>query len=289
LSFTLTVSCRGYALTLGDLRRSIGVVGLPNDQPGVPTAAPSTPPTDNSALLPFAARLVAERASPQDWLLRVRWLNDLANGDAMNAGEHALSHASVKKREPVKPLAKVLSKNAGNRLSIILSPNTDGDVDFPLDIRWNLQYLEVVSNRARRAGLDPCPAQLFSLANRMSLLLERRAKSYVESLALESGLRTFKDLNSSVLKTSYALSKGALGSESLPHPAVAFVFPFLSLWDDWLGRWASGGKEEVSDEDLTKLLQSVQRRDWFWEACEVTSCEQGMLGMLALHWHWLRK
>ncbi|XP_061423759.1 LOW QUALITY PROTEIN: midasin [Lethenteron reissneri] len=282
---------RGYALTLGDLRRSIGVLGLPNDQPDeVPTADPSTPPTDNSALLPFAARLVAERASPQDWLLRVRWLNDLANGGAINAGQvgtvlraasealNAVSETGLVSR--IVSCQQHLAQQAGDSSSL---------ADFPLDIRWNLQYLEVVSNRARRAGLDPCPAQIFSLANRMSLLLERKAKSYVESLALESGLRTLKDLNSSVLKTSYALSKGALGSESLPHPAVAFVFPFLSLWDDWLGRWTSGGKEEVSDEDLTKLLQRVQRRDWFWEACEVTSCEQGMLGMLALHWHWLRK
>uniref|UniRef100_A0A4W3JDL5 Midasin n=1 Tax=Callorhinchus milii TaxID=7868 RepID=A0A4W3JDL5_CALMI len=82
--------------------------------------------TDKSSVVSAAVRLVTEKASNQDWLLRVRWLHHMAKSY---------------KQLPVRLL----------EVTCIFSLSVAGP-SVPLDPRWNQQYLDILLNSVAYSG-----------------------------------------------------------------------------------------------------------------------------------------
>uniref|UniRef100_A0A3B3CZB6 Midasin n=1 Tax=Oryzias melastigma TaxID=30732 RepID=A0A3B3CZB6_ORYME len=132
---------RSRPLSFLDLQRALQGSGVHED-PHV--SGGGAGPADPLRLLPTAVRLVTERASHGDWILRSSWLSHLMKSFQhsppvlvqMEAGNKALK-AAFKSKLGTK----------GKSLAEFLQPH-DTDYRMLVDMRWNRQYLEILVNKS---------------------------------------------------------------------------------------------------------------------------------------------
>ncbi|XP_069866566.1 midasin isoform X1 [Dipodomys merriami] len=243
---------------------------------------------DEPHVLTLAVNLLIERATNQDWMLRVKWLYHLAKN--IPPGLESIQIT-------LEASATALRNFYSNSLSIgisnvfkILQTNITDDFVIPLDPRWNMQALDII-----RSSMDLDPQtdqseQLFDLletvANKTIMYLDREKRIFTETNLLSVGS---KKLRNSVLRMSFEFHKDPESYHSLPHEIVVNLAAFFEFCDALILLWVQSPQGMLSDADFNKILGSVRWRDRFWTVADTVKVDAPGLALLALHWHWVLK
>uniref|UniRef100_A0A4W3JTX9 Midasin n=1 Tax=Callorhinchus milii TaxID=7868 RepID=A0A4W3JTX9_CALMI len=233
--------------------------------------------TDKSSVVSAAVRLVTEKASNQDWLLRVRWLHHMAKSykqlpELVRAQLEAGATALNAVYSSVLPAGM---KGIVQKLQLC----ADGNL-IPLDPRWNQQYLDILLNSVAYSGEfedgQQCSKELLlelsSVANRVALLMDREERQYVEKTLLAS----------EATKTSL---RRMINFDNLPHPVIAHLAAFFDLLDASVLHCIKSHGSELLDNALCNTLW----RDRLWELSNRITADAEGLALLSLHWHWVMK
>ncbi|NXW51222.1 MDN1 protein, partial [Nyctiprogne leucopyga] len=241
---------------------------------------------DKIEVLQASVKLFIEKATNQDWTLRVKWLNSLAKNlpqvlDSvriqLEAGAVALGSF----------YASPLSSGVSNMIKLLQPTMTDEHV-IPLDPRWNMQFLDIIRNSmnfdTEMEHTDQLLILLKSVANRAVLFLDREKRSYTEK-----NLITSKKPRNSVLRMSLDFRKDPGSYNCLPHAVVVNLAAFFELWDAFAFHWVKSTQVALSDEDMHDILYGLLWRDRFWAVSDTLTVDSPGLSLLSLHWHWVMK
>ncbi|KAK2507590.1 hypothetical protein MC885_004960, partial [Smutsia gigantea] len=220
---------------------------------------------DEPDVLAMAVKLLIERATNQDWMLRVKWLYHLAK----NTPQGLAGVSNVIK---------------------ILQPNVTDEFVTPLDPRWNMQALDIIRNSMDFDPQADQPEQLFALlesvANKAIIYLDREKRIFTEANLVSVG---GKRLRNSVLRMSFEFHKDPESYHSLPHEIVVNLAAFFELCDALILLWVQSFQGVVSDASASEILHSLHWRDRFWTVADTVKVDAPGLALLALHWHWVLK
>uniref|UniRef100_A0A8C4UIL8 Midasin n=1 Tax=Falco tinnunculus TaxID=100819 RepID=A0A8C4UIL8_FALTI len=241
---------------------------------------------DKMEVLQASVKLFIEKATNQDWTLRVKWLNSLAKNlpqvldpvrIQLEAGAVALGSF----------YASPLSSGVSNMIKLLQPTMTDEHV-MPLDPRWNMQFLDIIRNSmnfdAEMEHADQLLILLKSVANRAVLFLDREKRSYTEK-----NLITSKKPRNSVLRMSLDFHKDPGSYNCLPHTIVVNLAAFFELWDAFAFHWVKSTQVALSDDDMHDILYCLLWRDRFWAVSDTLTVDSPGLSLLSLHWHWVMK
>uniref|UniRef100_A0A672UTE4 Midasin n=1 Tax=Strigops habroptila TaxID=2489341 RepID=A0A672UTE4_STRHB len=232
---------------------------------------------DKMEVLQASVKLFIEKATNQDWTLRVKWLNSLARSlpqvldpvrIQLEAGAVALGSF----------YASPLSSGVGNMIKLLQPTMTDEHV-MPLDPRWNMQFLDIIRNSmnfdTEMEHTDQLLILLKSVANRAVLFLDREKRSYTEKNLIAS-----KKPRNSVLRMSLDFRKDPGSYNCLPHAIVVNLAAFFELWDAFAFHWV---------KSTQVILYCLLWRDRFWAVSDTLTVDSAGLSLLSLHWHWVMK
>ncbi|KAM6126972.1 midasin isoform 3-T3 [Pterocles gutturalis] len=241
---------------------------------------------DKMEVLQASVKLFIEKATNQDWTLRVKWLNSLAKNlpqvldpvrIQLEAGAVALGSF----------YASPLSSGVSNMIKLLQPTMTDEHV-MPLDPRWNMQFLDIIRNSmnfdTEMEHTDQLLILLKSVANRAVLFLDRERRSYTEK-----NLMTSKKSRNSILRMSLDFRKDPGSYTCLPHAIVVNLAAFFELWDAFAFHWVKSTQVALSDDDMHDILYSLLWRDRFWAVSDSLTVDSPGLPILSLHWHWVMK
>ncbi|XP_060128572.1 midasin isoform X2 [Zootoca vivipara] len=240
---------------------------------------------DGMEVLSAAVKLFIEKATNQDWTLRVGWLNQLKKNlpqvpdsvyTQLEAGAASLNNFYFS------PLSGAISN-----VIKLLQPNMTDEHVIPMDPRWNMQCLDIISNSVdfeAEEHSDQLLILLKSLSNRAILFLDREKKSYVERSLINT-----KKPRTSALRMSLEFHKDPGSHSSLPHAIVVNLAGFFELWDAFVLNWLKSTQGSVSDEKMYEILHCLLWRDRFWTISDMVAVDSSGLALLSLHWHWVVK
>uniref|UniRef100_A0A8C2SUC7 Midasin n=1 Tax=Coturnix japonica TaxID=93934 RepID=A0A8C2SUC7_COTJA len=277
-------NCRTLPLTLQDFQKIMQSTHPENLRFGAVEVDADW--VDEMEVLQASVKLFIEKATNQDWTLRVKWLNFLAKNlpqvldpvrIQLEAGAVALGSF----------YASPLSSGISNMIKLLQPTMTDEHV-MPLDPRWNVQLLDIIRNSinfdTETEHTDQLLILLKSVANRAVLFLDREKRSYTEkNLILSKKPRT------SALRMSLDFHKDPGSYSSLPHAVVVNLAAFFELWDVFTLHWVTSTQVALSDDDMHDILYCLLWRDRFWAVSDTLTVDSPGLSLLSLHWHWVMK
>ncbi|KAE8602908.1 hypothetical protein XENTR_v10014171 [Xenopus tropicalis] len=274
---------RTLPLTLHDLRKASQ--SSPGDGLHFSAVALDSHWMDDPAVIAHSVQFLIERASTIDWVLRMRWLNHLAKKltpdtdhirTMIDAGAYALSQL----------YSSPIPKEISNVVKLLQTTISDEDY-IPLDPRWNMQYLEIVTNFLKfDTGTEPAK-QLLNLLNSVTnraVLLANRERQYFLEKPEVTNLR-----ETSALQIAIKFHKDPSVNQDLPHPVVAHLAAFFDLWDMFLNECLQSSHSPLRNDAVTEVLHCILWRDRFRKVCETVSLDSAGLALLALHWCWVVK
>ncbi|XP_069462584.1 midasin isoform X2 [Ambystoma mexicanum] len=242
--------------------------------------------TEDVDVIAASVKLVTEKAAFSDWMLRVRWLNDMIK--KIPQGRESVC---IQLKAGVDALNNLFSSSLSDGIRDVikrLQPNMADVYGIPLDLRWNMQRLDIMRNST---NFDVEVAQrlklLTSLANRSILFLNREKQIYLEKTLLSSN--SIKKNKASALKLSSELHKDPGIFNSLPHAIVSHLAVFFELWDALLLHCVQSNPRILTDEAMAEVIYRLHWRDRFWSVSNSVSVDSLGLALLSLHWHWLEK
>ncbi|XP_043295395.1 midasin isoform X1 [Cervus canadensis] len=243
---------------------------------------------DEPDTLAVAVKLLIERATNQDWMLRVKWLYHLAKN--MPQG---LESTQIRLEAGAAALRNFYSNSLSSGVSDvikILQPNATDESVIPLDPRWNMQAVDIIRNAMDFDPQTDQPEQLFALlesvANKTIIYFDREKRIFTEANLVSVG---GKKLRNSVLRMSFEFHKDPESYHSLPHEIVVNLAAFFELCDALILLWVQSSQGTVSDASVNEILGSVRWRDRFWTMADTVKVDASGLALLALHWHWVLK
>ncbi|XP_069743424.1 midasin [Narcine bancroftii] len=237
-------------------------------------------------MVPAAVRLVTEKATNQDWLLRSRWLCHLAKSH-----KHLPGLVFAQLEAGSKSLNAVYSSGLPTGMKDVIQQlelDANEVASIPLDPRWNQQQLVILFHSADIEDGDHCQAQISSVANRITFLMNREEKGYMEKIMLASET-TKKSGKRSALRTSIAFHKGMLNFENLPHPSLAHLAAFFEVWDAYVIQCIKSQFYHLEDDIFHEMLCNTLWRDRFWVVSDRAGSDSEGIALLSLHWHWVMK
>ncbi|KFU91782.1 Midasin, partial [Chaetura pelagica] len=241
---------------------------------------------DKMEVLQASVKLFIEKATNQDWMLRVKWLNYLAKNlpQGLDPVRIQLEAAAVALGSFY---ASPLSSGVSNMIKL-LQPNMTDEHVMPLDPRWNMQFLDIVRNSVNfdteMEHTDQLLILLKSVANRAVLFLDREKRSYTERNLIAS-----KKSRNSILRMSLDFRKDPGSYTCLPHAVVVNLAAFFELWDAFAFHWVKSTQVALSDEDMHDILYCLLWRDRLWAVSDTLTVDSPGLSLLSLHWHWVMK
>lgn len=235
-------------------------------------------------LLPTAVKILTERASHSDWILRSSWLSQLAR-----TYKHAPDAALRQMEAGCTALKSVFSSKLigkGKCMAELLQPHSTDDYRILVDMRWNKQYLDILANTCNFEDEErymEFMEALNAVANRIILLMDREESAAINN----SGTNTSP--HNSALRLATAFSKGTVDIGHLPHPVLVHLRSFFDLWDSFVLQAVQTGQPYISDHLMFEILQLLQWRDRFWNVCNNLSADGRGVCVLSLHWQWVHK
>ncbi|KAM9316620.1 LOW QUALITY PROTEIN: midasin [Gastrophryne carolinensis] len=240
---------------------------------------------DEPVVIQQSVQLILEKSTSIDWILRMRWLCHLVKTlpaelgsiqTEIDAGAHALN----------KVYSSQLPKEIGSVMKLIHAFILDKNC-IPIDIRWNMQLLDVVKHSLTLdTGMEP-DKELFRMldnaTNRAIVLLNRHRQSYIETNAAT------KLKGSSALKIAVEFHQDPAVHHDLPHPVVAHLAAFFDLWDMLVFECLQSSHTPLSNEAVGELLCCLQWRDRFRLLSETVGLDSSGIASLTLHWQWVTK
>nr|XP_046228345.1 midasin isoform X2 [Scatophagus argus] len=287
LSFCLnTLSLQGKRnrpLSLSDLQRALQSSGV---HEGLVFSGGVVDLSERDALrlVPTAVRLLTERASHGDWILRSSWLSHLGK-----SYKHAPDPALVQVEAGNRALKAVFgSKLAakGKSLAELLQPHSTDEYRILVDMRWNKQYLDILANKCNFEDEERYMEFLEALnavANRIVLMMDREERSVICSCAINLCPQNC------ALRIATAFSKGTVDIGHLPHPVLMHLRTFFDLWDSFTLQAVLSGQPYISDHIMFEILQLLQWLDRFWDVCSTLPADSQGISVLSLHWQWVQK
>uniref|UniRef100_A0A8C4LBG4 Midasin n=1 Tax=Equus asinus asinus TaxID=83772 RepID=A0A8C4LBG4_EQUAS len=243
---------------------------------------------DEPDVLAMAVKLLIERATNQDWMLRVKWLYHLAKNIPQGL-ESIQIHLEASAASLRNFYSNSLSAGISNVIKV-LQPSITDEFVIPLDPRWNVQALDIIRNSMDFDPQTDQPEQLFplleSIANKTIIYLDREKRIYTETNLVSVG---GKKLRNSVLRMSFEFHKDPESYHSLPHEIVVNLAAFFELCDALILLWVQSSQGMVSDASVHEILDSLWWRDRFWTVADTVKVDAPGLALLALHWHWVLK
>ncbi|XP_064216909.1 midasin isoform X1 [Aotus nancymaae] len=243
---------------------------------------------DEPDVLTMAVKLLIERATNQDWMLRVKWLYHLAKNIPQGL-ESIQIHLEASAASLRNFYSHSLSAAVSNVFKI-LQPNTSDEFVIPLDPRWNMQALDMIRNSMDFDPKTDQPDQLFALlesaANKTIIYLDREKRVFTEAKLVSVGSKKLRD---SVLRMSFEFHQDPESYHTLPHEIVVNLAAFFELCDALILLWVQSSQGMVSDASVNEILGSLQWRDRFWTVADTVKVDAPGLALLALHWHWVLK
>ncbi|XP_037374649.1 midasin [Talpa occidentalis] len=243
---------------------------------------------DEPDVLAMAVKLLIERATNQDWMLRVKWLCHLAKNIPQGL-ESIQIHLEASAAALRNFYSNPFSAGVSNIIKIV-QPNITDEFVIRLDPRWNMQALDIIRNSMDFDPQTDQPEQLFALlesvANKTIIYLDRQKRIFTEANLVSVG---GKKLRNSVLRMSFEFHKDPESYHSLPHEIVVNLAAFFELFDALILRWVESSQGVVSDVSINEILGSVRWRDRFWTVADTVKVDAPGLALLALHWHWVFK
>uniref|UniRef100_A0A3B1J791 Midasin n=1 Tax=Astyanax mexicanus TaxID=7994 RepID=A0A3B1J791_ASTMX len=280
-------SKRSRPLSLTDLQRAMqsgaALEGL-QFSGGGPAGGAEGGVSDAQQVLHTAVRILTERASHSDWVLRTSWLAHLAKSYKF-VPEAALMQLEAGSRA-LKAVfnSKLIGK--GKYLTEHLQPHSTDDYRILVDMRWNKQYLDILANTCNFEDEERCMEfmeALYAVANRIIILMDRE-----ERAAIGSSTGNMSPHNSA-LRLATAFSKGTVDIGHLPHPVLVHLRPFFDLWDAFVLQAVQTDQPNISDHLMFEILQLLQWRDRFWHVCNSLPADTRGVCVLSLHWQWVHK
>ncbi|XP_060061378.1 midasin [Erinaceus europaeus] len=243
---------------------------------------------DEPDVLAVAVRLLIERATNQDWMLRVKWLYHLAKNIPQGL-ESIQIHLEASATALRNFYSNSLSTAVSNVIKIV-HPNITDEFVIALDPRWNMQTLDIIRNSM---DFDPQTDQseqffalLESVANKSIIYLDREKRIFTEANMVSV---VAKKSRNSVLRMSFEFHKDPESYHSLPHEIVVNLAAFFELCDALILLWLQSSQSMVSDNTVNKIFGSLRWRDRFWIVADMVKVDAPGLALLALHWHWVLK
>ncbi|KAI3364212.1 hypothetical protein L3Q82_010816 [Scortum barcoo] len=287
LSFCLnTLSLQGKRnrpLSLSDLQRALQSSGVHEGlvfSGGVVDLADG----DTLRLIPTAVRLLTERASHGDWILRSSWLSHLGK-----SYKHVPDSALVQVEAGNRALKAVFGSklaSKGKSLAELLQPHSIDEYRILVDMRWNKQYLDILANKCNFEDEERYMEFLEALnavANRIILMMDREERSVICTCAINLSAQNC------ALRIATAFSKGTVDIGHLPHPVLMHLRTFFDLWDSFTLQAVQNGQPYISDHIMFEILQQLQWLDRFWDVCSTLPADSQGISVLSLHWQWVHK
>ncbi|KAM6905784.1 midasin isoform 2-T2 [Lycodopsis pacificus] len=287
LSFCLnTLSLQGKRnrpLSLSDLQRALQSSGAHEGlmfSGGVVDLAEG----DTLRLIPTAVRLLTERASHGDWILRSSWLSHLGKSYKY-APDPALVQVEAGNRALKAVFGGKLAAK-GKSLAELLQPHSIDEYRILVDMRWNKQYLDILANKCNFEDEERYMEFLEALnavANRIVLMMDREERSVICTCAINLSAQNC------ALRIATAFSKGTVDIGHLPHPVLMHLRTFFDLWDSFTLQAVQSGQPYISDHIMFEILQLLQWLDRFWDVCSTLPADSQGISVLSLHWQWVQK
>ncbi|XP_060907246.1 midasin [Labrus mixtus] len=287
LSFCLnTLSLQGRRsrpLSLSDLQRALQSSAVHEGQVfsgGVVDLADG----DALRLIPTAVRLLTERASHGDWILRSSWLSHLGK-----SYKHIPDPALVQVEAGNRALKAVFGGKLaakGKSLAELLQPHNIDEYRILVDMRWNKQYLDILANKCNFEDEERYAEFLEALnavANRIVLTMDREERSVICTCAINLSAQNC------ALRIATAFSKGTVDVGHLPHPVLMHLRAFFDLCDSFMLQAVQSGQPYISDHIMFEILQLLQWLDRFWDVCSTLPADSQGISVLSLHWQWVQK
>ncbi|XP_051265817.1 midasin isoform X2 [Dicentrarchus labrax] len=287
LSFCLnTLSLQGKRsrpLSLSDLQRALQSGGV---HEGLVFSGGVVDLADGDALrlIPTAVRLVTERASHGDWILRSSWLSHLGKSYKY-VPDPALVQVEAGNRALKAVFGSKLAAK-GKSLAELLQPHSIDEYRILVDMRWNKQYLDILANKCNFEDEERYMEFLEALnavANRIVLMVDREERSVICTCAINMSAQNC------ALRIATAFSKGTVDIGHLPHPVLMHLRTFFDLWDSFTLQAVQSGQPYISDHIMFEILQLLQWLDRFWDVCSTLPADSQGISVLSLHWQWVQK
>ncbi|XP_076872534.1 midasin isoform X2 [Brachyhypopomus gauderio] len=240
--------------------------------------------SDAQRLLPTAVRILTERASHSDWVLRTSWLSHLAKSYKHTPDGALMQLEAGSKALKAVFTSKLISK--GKYLTEHLQPHSTDDYRILVDMRWNKQYLDILANTCNFEDEERClefMEALYAVANRIIILMDREERAAIGSSTGNASP------NNSALRLATAFSKGTVDIGHLPHPVLVHLRAFFDLWDSFVLQAVQSDQPNISDHLMFEILQLLQWRDRFWHVCGSLAADARGVCVLSLHWQWVHK
>ncbi|XP_070405869.1 midasin isoform X3 [Nothobranchius furzeri] len=239
---------------------------------------------DALSLIPTAVRLVTEKASHGDWVLRSSWLSHLGKS------YRSAPDAALVQLEAGNSALKAIfsSKLAAKAKSLMGCLQSDGADEFRtlLDMRWNQQYLEILANKCsfkNDEGYSEFVEVMNAVANRITLMINRK-----ERAVICSGSISMVPQNSA-LSVATAFSRGTTDMSHLPHPVLMHLRTFFDLWEEFVLQAVQTEERRIPDPILFEILELLQWCDRLWDVSSVLPADSHSVPVLSLHWQWVQK
>ncbi|KAM6915471.1 midasin [Xenentodon cancila] len=274
---------RNRPLSLNDLRRAMQSSGV-HEGLSFSGGLVDLEEGDTLRLISTAVKLVTERASHGDWILRSSWLSHLGK-----SYKYAPDSALVQVEAGNRALKAVFSSKLvtkGKSLAGLLQPHNIDEYRILVDMRWNKQYLDILANKCNFEDEERYVEFLEALnavANRIALMMDREERSVICSCANNLSPQNC------ALRIATAFSKGTVDIGQLPHPVLMHLRTFFDLWDSFILQSVQSGQPHISDHIMFEILQLLQWLDHFWDVCSMVPPDSQGVSVLSLHWQWVQK
>nr|XP_057921265.1 midasin [Doryrhamphus excisus] len=272
---------RNRPLCLSDLQRALESGGVHEGL--VFSDGRQNPDQDVLQLMPTAVKLITERASHGDWIMRSRWLSHLRKSYRylpdvvlvqVEAGSRALKAAFTSN------LAA-----QGKSLSALLQPHNKDECRMLADMRWNKQYMDILATKRfedQESYVDYLQS-LDAVTNRMTLMMDREERVVICTSAMNSSAQNC------ALRIAAAFSKKTVDIGHLPHPVLMHLCAFFHLFDSFTLDAIQSGQAYISDHIMFEVLEILSWRDRFWDVCSTMPADAKGIAVLSLHWQWVQK
>uniref|UniRef100_A0A3P8RPW4 Midasin n=1 Tax=Amphiprion percula TaxID=161767 RepID=A0A3P8RPW4_AMPPE len=276
---TLSLQGKNRPLSLNDLQRALQSSGV---HEGLVFSGGVVDLEEGDALrlIPTAVRLLTERASHGDWILRSSWLSHL--GKSYKFVPSALVQVEAGNRALKAVFGSKLAAK-GKSLAELLQPH---NIEYRIlvDMRWNKQYLDILANKCNFEDEERYMEFLEALnavAN-IVLMMDREERSVICTCAINLSAQNC------ALRIATAFSK-TVDIGHLPHPVLMHLRTFFDLWDSFTLQAVQSGQPYISDHIMFEILQLLQWLDRFWDVCSTLPADSQGISVLSLHWQWVQK
>ncbi|XP_062266826.1 midasin [Platichthys flesus] len=274
---------RNLPLSLSDLQRAMQSSGV-HESLVFSDGVVDLEAGDALKLIPTAVRLVTERASHGDWILRSSWLSHLGK-----SYKYAPDSARVQVEAGNRSLKAVFACKLaakGKSLTELLQPHSTDEYRILVDMRWNKQYLDILANKCsfedEERYMEFLEA-LNSVANRIVMMMDREERSVICTCAINISAQNC------ALRIAAAFSKGTVDIGHLPHPVLMHLQAFFDLWNTFTLQAVLSGQNFISDHITFEIMQLLQWLDRFWDVCSTLPADSQGISVLSLHWQWVQK